>query len=195
MRDKDNGRTGVGAIIAIIILLCIIGFLIWWFGFRSNSNNNTGNNSSQSTQQTDQQKKSAIRNNWATFFSGQTPAARKIALLQNGQQYSQVINAQAQTPTAKATTATVSNVSLNGSNSATVTYTVNINNSPALKDQQGQAINVNGVWKVSDAAFCGLLQLSGNVPPNCPGANQQNQTGGSTQTQPQGQTPQTSNGQ
>lgn len=188
MKNKQKGAANVFAVIIIIILLCVIGFLIWWFGFRDTGDNNVAISNQNSTQQT----KDTIRHNWVTFFSGQTGAAQKEALLQNGSQFSQVIEAQAKTPTAKATTASVSNVTLNGAGQATVTYTIDINNQPALKNQKGQAILTNGTWKVSDAAFCGLLQLSGNVPPNCPGGSsnsQAQQQQQSQQSQSQSQTP------
>ncbi|MGA3150330.1 MAG: hypothetical protein ABSD10_01760 [Candidatus Saccharimonadales bacterium] len=147
--------------IGLVILIVIVGggFAIWWFtSGRTNSDNNAA--------------KSQIQTNWVAFFNGSTSAQGKINLLQNGQQFAQVIQAQAQSATAKATTATVSSVSLNGS-SATVQYTIDINKQPALSNQKGQAVKVNGAWKVGDAAFCGLLQLSGSVPPNCPGGSSQ----------------------
>lgn len=189
MKDEQKGAANILAGIVIIILLCVIGFLIWWFGFRDTSNNNPVANTGQNTAQ---QTKDKIRHNWVTFFSGQTPAAQKEALLQNGSQFSQVIEAQAKTPTAKATTASVSDITLNGTGQATVTYTIDINKQPALKNQKGHAILTNGTWKVSDAAFCGLLQLSGNVPPNCPGGSsnsQAQQQQQSQQSQTQSQTP------
>ena len=37
-----------------------------------------------------------IKVNWEAFFSGTTPAAQKISLLQNGQEFASIINAQAE---------------------------------------------------------------------------------------------------
>ncbi len=152
--------------IVLIALVVIVGggCAIWWFASGQNTNNSTSTTSSAATQTS---AKNQIRANWVKFFAGTTSAQNKINLLQNGQQFAQVIQAQAQSATAKATTATVSNVSLSG-NTASVTYTIDINKQPALSNQKGQAVDVNGTWKVGDAAFCGLLQLSGSVPPNCP---------------------------
>lgn len=152
-----------------LIILAGIGFTIWWFASGQNNNKSTNTTSSAATQMA---AKDQIQANWIKFFNGLTSAQDKINLLQNGQQFSQVIQAQAQSATAKATTATVSNVSVNG-NTATVTYTIYISKQPALSDQKGQAVQVNGDWEVGDAAFCGLLQLSGSVPPNCPGGSGQ----------------------
>jgi predicted enzyme related to lactoylglutathione lyase len=54
----------------------------------------------------------AITSAWQTFFSGATPAATKITLLQNGQQFATVIQAQAGSPLAKATQAKVTAVTV-----------------------------------------------------------------------------------
>ncbi len=153
--------------IILIALVVIVGggCAIWWLASGQNTNNNS--NSTSASVAIETSTKNQIKANWVKFFAGTTSAQDKINLLQNGQQFAQVIQAQAQSATAKATTATVSNVSLNG-NTATVIYTIDINKQPALSNQKGQAVDVKGAWKVGDAAFCGLLQLSGSLPPNCP---------------------------
>lgn len=123
---------------------------------------------------------------WETFFSGSSTAQQKIDHLQNGQQFSQLIQAQANSPLAKSASAKVTDVAVNGA-SAAVTYSVLFNGSPVLQNQKGQALLENGVWKVSDASFCQLLALensvgassapsgapsagSGALPPACAGA-------------------------
>lgn len=112
-----------------------------------------------------------IQKNWQTFFDGKTSADQKVALLQNGAQFQQVISAQAGSALAKSAGATVSNVVVQGSQ-ATVTYTVTLGGQPALPDQKGQAVMEGGSWKVSDASFCQLLMLenggnSSGLPPAC----------------------------
>ena len=112
-----------------------------------------------------------IQTVWQKFFDGKTPADQKVALLQNGQQFQQVIAAQAGSALAKSAGATVSNVVVQGSQ-ATVTYTVTLGGQAALPDQKGQAVLEGGSWKVSDASFCQLLVLEngGNasgLPPAC----------------------------
>jgi hypothetical protein len=178
----DDARgIALAVIILIIVVLAAAAAAAWYFSSPGNNNNSTSNtaqgNAQTSTQQT-------IRDNWVKFFNGQTPATEKTALLQNGQQFAQVIEAESQSATAKATTVTVSTVKLNsGGKAATVTYTIYVDGKPTLKDQTGQAVKENGAWKVSDTAFCQLLQLSGNVPPNCPaGSSSQSTTSGSTNT-------------
>jgi hypothetical protein len=112
-----------------------------------------------------------IQQNWQKFFDGKTSADQKVALLQNGAQFQQVISAQAGSALAKSSGATVSNVVVQGSQ-ATVTYTVTLGGQPALPDQKGQAVMEGGSWKVSDASFCQLLVLenggnSSGLPPAC----------------------------
>ncbi|HET9850292.1 MAG TPA: hypothetical protein VFP35_01570 [Candidatus Saccharimonadales bacterium] len=187
-RGGRAGRFWSG--IGIIIILIIIALIIWWL-VAGNNNNTNGNN--QNSVSSTAQKQNKIRANWVKFFNGATPAQQKVALLQNGQQFSQVIDAQAQSPAAKATTATVSSVAINTPSSATVTYTIYQNKQAVLSKQTGQAVLQNGTWKVSDGAFCNLLGLSGQVPPNCPGGSSSgasgSQSGGTSgSTQGTGQT-------
>ena len=116
---------------------------------------------------------SQITANWESFFSGTTPAATKISLLQNGQVFSSVINAQAGSSLAKSAGAKVLSVSVNSSGTqAAVKYTVLFGGTPALSNQTGTAVKENGVWKVGDATFCQLLALenSGKAPSVCSSA-------------------------
>lgn len=160
--------------IAVVIIVVLGVLAAWWYG--TDHNKTTASTTATATTSATKVNTpvtpasktiTAIKENWVTFFNGATAAQEKIALLQNGSQFSSVIQSESQTPAAKATAASVSKVSLNGT-AATVTYTVSIDNVPALSNQQGQAVYVNGSWLVSDSAFCGLLKLSGNAPPNCP---------------------------
>jgi hypothetical protein len=101
----------------------------------------------------------AIESNWATFFNAKTPLARRLALLENGQEFATVIKAQQGQGLAALATSKVSHVSLTGTNQATVTYTIYVSGKPALKNQPGVAVYQDGVWKVGDSSFCGLLRL------------------------------------
>lgn len=112
-----------------------------------------------------------VKQNWETFFNGSTDAAKKVALLQNGEQFQQAIQAQANSALAKSAGATVKNVVISGAQ-ATVTYDVTLGGQPALTGQQGQAVLDGGTWKVSDASFCQLLALenggsTSGLPPAC----------------------------
>ena len=112
--------------------------------------------------------KAEIERNWTRFFNGQTPPGQKIDLLVDGQQFAGVIEASSQSQLARSTRAKVTNVSLTGPDTATVTYDVLVGGQPALTDRQGTAVRTDGTWRVSDASFCSLLALGGQVPAACP---------------------------
>jgi hypothetical protein len=117
---------------------------------------------------------SAIKTNWAKFFNAKTPTAQRIALLENGSGFSSVINSQAGSPLALAATAKVTNVSLTGTTQAAVSYGIYLSGKSALPGQSGVAVYQDGVWKVGDTSFCGLLKLEAGgstkgLPAGCKG--------------------------
>ncbi|MBF6174526.1 hypothetical protein [Nocardia blacklockiae] len=109
----------------------------------------------------------AVTRSYERFFDGGTDADQKMAVLENGKAFADTINAQADSPMSKATTATVSGVASTGTDHADVTYTILMGGKPALANQQGSAIYQDGTWKVTAATFCALLTLQGNPPPIC----------------------------
>ncbi len=116
----------------------------------------------------------AIEANWATFFDAKSPNPRRIALLQDGTEFTAVINAQSKSLLAKEATSKATAVSLTGTSQAAVTYDILINGSAVLKDQHGVAVYQDGVWKVGLVSFCGLLKLENNnktsgLPAACKG--------------------------
>ena len=112
---------------------------------------------------------SQIKANWEAFFNGKTSAAKKISLLQNGQKFADVINAQAGSGLASGAAAKVKAVVLNSATSATVSYDITLNGAPALSNQTGTAVYEGRVWKVGDVSFCQLLHLEGTPASVCSG--------------------------
>ena len=110
--------------------------------------------------------KAKIITNWELFFSGKTPAKRKIALVQDGKDFAKVINGQASGGMAKSATAKVLSVKVAGKQ-AVVTYTIYLAGQPALKKQKGEALLEGGTWKVGGKSFCALLSLEGTAPKIC----------------------------
>ena len=113
----------------------------------------------------------AVAKAWETFFDGTTDAAQKTAVLQNGDQFQQLIQAQAGSQIAQSVKAQVSDVQVSG-DTATVSYSISIGGQQALGGQKGQAVKTNGKWQVSDASFCQLLALesggdTSKLPPAC----------------------------
>lgn len=109
----------------------------------------------------------AVTHSYERFFDGGTDADEKMAVLENGKAFAATINAQADSPMSKSTTATVSGVASTGTDHADVTYTILMGGKPALANQQGSAIYQDGTWKVTATTFCALLTLQGNPPPIC----------------------------
>jgi hypothetical protein len=101
----------------------------------------------------------AITANWEAFFNPQTPVAKRVSLLQDGQALSSVIKAQAGSGLASQATAKVTKVTVTSPTQAKVTYTILLSGSPVLKNQAGVAVNQDGTWKVGLASFCGLLAV------------------------------------
>jgi hypothetical protein len=101
----------------------------------------------------------AIKANWATFFNGSTPIARRVQLLEDGPQFTAAIKGLSKLTIASSSSAKISHVSLTGTSQAAVMYDILISGQPILKNQAGLAIYENGVWKVGYKSFCSLLLL------------------------------------
>jgi hypothetical protein len=110
-----------------------------------------------------------IKQNWTAFFNGSTPVSKKVQLLENGQRFAPLLQAQASSPLASQAQAIVTKITMQGPNRAQVVYTISVAGSPALKNQTGTAVRVGGVWRISDHSFCALLTLEGAAPPMCRG--------------------------
>jgi hypothetical protein len=139
-------------ILAIVGILLLVGLLAAGCGSKSS----TSTPSPSPTAASDQ---AQITANWEKFFNGTTPAADKIALVQNGQQFASTIEAQAKSPLAQTSGASVASVKLTSPNTATVTYAITVGGATAIGGQKGQAVLVNGVWLVSAKSFQQLLKL------------------------------------
>jgi hypothetical protein len=113
--------------------------------------------------------KAQITSNWEAFFDGKTSAAKKISLLQNGQKFASVINAQAGSGLAASAGAKVTAVTVISPAMATVKYDITLNGTTALANQTGTAVYEDGRWKVGDVSFCQLLKIenAGTAPSVC----------------------------
>lgn len=116
----------------------------------------------------------AIKANWTAFFDAKTPTAKRVSLLQDGQQLAQAIKAQ-EGGLAASASAKVKSVTVTSATQATVVYDILLGGQPALSGQKGVAVKQDGTWKVGLASFCGLLKLeatgsSSGVPSACKSA-------------------------
>ena len=107
-----------------------------------------------------------IKSAYEKFFSGKTSVTDRVALLQNGSRFKGLVTSFASNPLAKNVSATVSSVTLQGSNKAKVVYVVKFAGS-SLPQQTGSAIRQSGAWKVADASLCKLVALQGSTPAIC----------------------------
>jgi hypothetical protein len=110
-----------------------------------------------------------ITTNWEKFFSASTPLSQRVALLQNGSNFSSAINDFSKLPLAGGIGAKVTGVTVNSATSATVTYAIVSGGTTLLGGQTGKAVYQGGTWKVGDASLCGLFKLvpGGSVPAAC----------------------------
>jgi hypothetical protein len=111
----------------------------------------------------------AITANWTTFFSGATPLAKRVSVLQNGSTFTSSIESSSTFPGASSSSAKVTSVTVTSPTQATVIYTILLAGSPVLLNQKGVAVLQDGTWKVGDASFCALLTLenSDKTPTVC----------------------------
>lgn len=117
-----------------------------------------------------------IAANWTAFFNPKTPVAQRVALLEDGSQFSSIIKSQAGGGLAASATAAVTKVTVISSSQASVVYNILLDGQPALKNQKGTAVNQDGTWKVGVTSFCGLLSLenggkTSSLPAACKSAS------------------------
>ncbi|MHB1974069.1 MAG: hypothetical protein ACYCR4_07235 [Acidimicrobiales bacterium] len=109
-----------------------------------------------------------IKASWRTFFAGSTPAARKIALLEDGRKFSAIIRGQSSSALGRSTSAVVKSVRLVNHTTAVVRYTISLAGKPVLAGATGTAVYQASTWKVGDVSFCKLLALEQVKAPACP---------------------------
>lgn len=112
-----------------------------------------------------------IKQDWQAFFSGKTPAKKKVALVQHGKVFASVIRAQSRSALATSTSAKVTKVSMASKTEAHVVYTVYLAGKPALKGAKGTSLYLQHRWKVSASSFCALLGLEQAKPAACAKVN------------------------
>jgi hypothetical protein len=126
-----------------------------------------GGSSSTPTTDSTAAARAQIKSAYAKFFSGQTPVSDRVAVLQNGSKFRELVTSFANNPLAKNVNVTVSSVTLDeGSDNAKVVYTVKLGGA-GLPKQTGTAVRENGSWKVGSASLCKLVALQGSTPSVC----------------------------
>jgi hypothetical protein len=113
-----------------------------------------------------------ITANWEAFFNPATPNAKRVLLLENGARFASAINAFSKSPLAQAVSSKVDSVAVTSSTKANVKYDLTAAGTAVATGQTGTSVLQNGVWKVGDEVFCGLLKegaslLNISVPAAC----------------------------
>lgn len=93
------------------------------------------------------------------FFNLSTPVAKRIALLQEGQQLAAAIKSQVGSGLAAQASVKVTKVTLVSPTQAKVVCALYEGGKPRLANQTGVAVKQDGTWKVGVASFCDLLAL------------------------------------
>ena len=104
-----------------------------------------------------------IKTNWEAFFSSSTPNSKRVALLQNGNSLASTVKAFSSSPLAAAVAAKVISVSVTSPTKATVKYDLTAAGQTVASNATGVAVLQDGVWKVGDASFCGLLKEGASI--------------------------------
>ena len=118
-----------------------------------------------------------IRAAFLAFFDGATPGIdKKVALLENGEKYRQMLldagaNAQFQKLTANVRSVQMtpdSGCAALGvaSPCASVTFDLLVGGFPALAAHQSPAAKIGGVWKVAAKAWCDVVAIGGDQCPS-----------------------------
>ncbi|HLX33245.1 MAG TPA: hypothetical protein VKR79_10830 [Gaiellaceae bacterium] len=108
-----------------------------------------------------------IQQVWTSFFSSKTPVSQKPAMLENGSKFASTITALASNPLASQLSAKVSKVTLRGTDTAEVVFSIYLGSTAALKNQIGYAYKTHGKWVVGSASLCKLIALQGSTPAAC----------------------------
>ena len=117
-----------------------------------------------------------ITANWEAFFNPATPNSKRVQLLENGSEFASAINAFSASPLAQQVSSKVDSVSVTSATKANVKYDLTAAGTSVATGQTGTSVLQDGVWKVGDDVFCGLLKegaslLNVSVPAACNSAS------------------------
>jgi hypothetical protein len=117
-----------------------------------------------------------ITANWEAFFNPATPNSKRVQLLENGSEFASAINAFSASPLAQQVSSKVDSVSVTSATKANVKYDLTAAGTSVATGQTGTSVLQDGVWKVGDDVFCGLLKqgaslLNISVPAACNSAS------------------------
>jgi len=153
-------RRFLAAVIAGLLMLGVLGAC----GGSDDKSSGTTTTTAPPTTLTEAQNKDAITKVFTEFFDGTNKDLdAKLQKLDDPDKYKALYNKFATDattgPQLAGTSVTVTNVDLKPDGTAEVTYTLNLNGTPALMNQLGTAVQVDGQWRVAGTTFCDLAAL------------------------------------
>ncbi|MCF2532990.1 IseA DL-endopeptidase inhibitor family protein [Yinghuangia soli] len=118
----------------------------------------------QSTWSADQKAAAAA---YGSLFDPKTPVADRKALITDSESIAPLIDGLLAHPVMGTASLKVKDVKVTGDKAA-VTFDVLISGAPAYENRTGEAVKVDGKWKVSKSVICGFGQgLGVQLPPGC----------------------------
>jgi hypothetical protein len=111
--------------------------------------------------------KAEITQVWEKFFHTGTDRTDAVSLLEDGEQLGVALDKaeQEDKQTGLVRRAIVKRIDFLSPTSASVTWTLLNKKTPVLNNASGQAVLVDGKWKVSKLTFCTLVELGNNNKP------------------------------
>ncbi|MCX4975698.1 hypothetical protein [Streptomyces sp. NBC_00620] len=106
-----------------------------------------------------------IKENWEKFFDPAVAQKDKTAVLENGDQMTEVLEGFSGDQRGQQVKAVVEKVEFTSPTDANVTYSLLLQGATALPGASGTAVEQDGTWKVSVKTLCALVTLSGNASP------------------------------
>lgn len=153
----------------VVVAAAVIAVVLLVPGNKANTNTTTRTVSSTLTASQKTQATAKIKSNIQTFFAASTPMQTRINLLQNGKDFSQVMQVEFSQLANQKPSVTINSITFPNKTTAKVNYTVYLSGQPVLKDQTGEALLINNNWLVSDSTLCQLLSMGGTTPSVCKG--------------------------
>lgn len=114
------------------------------------------------------QDEARISHAFSTFFAGDTSVHTRARLLQDAAALRPALRRLSAQDSWQGTSVKVEHVVLADASHAIVTYSLIRHAKAILAHQHGQAVLVDGSWKVATPSFCVILALRGSAPVPCP---------------------------
>ncbi|WP_181791829.1 hypothetical protein [Streptomyces phytophilus] len=108
-----------------------------------------------------------IEENWTTFFSPDSDADAKLAVLEDGEAMRPLMVAFSDDERWKQVGAEVTGVEFGSAEEADVTYDIALKGQTVVPGATGVSVLQDGTWKVSKRAICTLVEMSGSPGPGC----------------------------